>query len=95
MHQRWIAHSRKRRDQSAAPTDNSSANGVCIKSAAHEMQTTGGRITGITRRSLQGWMTKYPIVNECTHFVTIMDPHTAEILFLERGPDEPREEDQE
>lgn len=93
MHSRWIAHSKKRQSTPAAATDSSRLNGVCIRSAAHEAAGDGERVSGITRRSLEQWMTKYPIVNECTHFVTIMDPHTSEILFLERGPDEPIEEE--
>lgn len=93
MHLRWIAHTKKIRDSTAMFTDNNTDNGICIRSAIREAQGQGERDVGVTKRSLQQWMTKYPIVNECTHFTTIMDPRTGEIPFIKRVPNESSDED--
>ncbi|KAG4433707.1 hypothetical protein IFR05_010816 [Cadophora sp. M221] len=36
-------------------------------------------------KTLQNWLRAYPVQNECTHFMCIMDAQEGEIGFLERG----------
>ncbi|KAI2640950.1 beta subunit of N-acylethanolamine-hydrolyzing acid amidase-domain-containing protein [Xylaria nigripes] len=50
--------------------------------------TTGSNVDepSITERRLCRWMSDYPILNECSHFATILDPVTGKIRWLVRGP---------
>lgn len=46
------------------------------------------KVPSVREDRLREWVRAFPITNECTHFTCIMDPETARIRFLERGPDE-------
>jgi hypothetical protein len=39
----------------------------------------------VNEKTLQGWVSAYPIMNECSHFGCIMDPKTGTIRWMERG----------
>ena len=38
----------------------------------------------LTRDSIIGWMNTYPILNEETHFATIMDPKDGKVVWIKR-----------
>jgi hypothetical protein len=60
--------------------------------AAGKDRTSQKMAPGITRQTLERWLTTYPVSNECTHFATIMDPMRGTIVFLQRGPEESESE---
>lgn len=39
----------------------------------------------VMEATLQNWLRVNPVMNECTHFMCIMDPQKGTIRFLERG----------
>ncbi|KAI3319720.1 beta subunit of N-acylethanolamine-hydrolyzing acid amidase-domain-containing protein [Xylariaceae sp. AK1471] len=43
-------------------------------------------IPSVTEKTLRRWVSKYPTLNECTHFTTILDPVPGKIRWLMRGP---------
>lgn len=42
-------------------------------------------LTVVKEKTLRGWVSAYPIMNECSHFGCIMDPKTGIIRWMERG----------
>lgn len=46
------------------------------KSSRHEQ--------GLTKDSIVGWMDLYPILNEETHFATVMDPKDGKVVWVKR-----------
>lgn len=54
-----------------------------------------GTCPTVREETLKGWITEYPIMNECTHFGCILDPRSGVIRWLERGPEEVEEEEDE
>lgn len=49
----------------------------------------------VRESTLIGWVQKFPVMNEVTHFACLMDPKTGTIRWLERGASEVSEEDEE
>ncbi|KAL2074102.1 hypothetical protein VTL71DRAFT_7880 [Oculimacula yallundae] len=45
-----------------------------------------GGWASVRLKTLEGWLKADPVMNECTHFMCVMDPKTGLIRFLERGP---------
>ncbi|KAI1752709.1 beta subunit of N-acylethanolamine-hydrolyzing acid amidase-domain-containing protein [Xylaria castorea] len=43
------------------------------------------REPSITERTLRKWISDYPTLNECTHFLTVLDPVKGKIRWLVRG----------
>lgn len=91
---RWAAHCSSRRDRST-DHDDSVCNGVCTKSETESRPVGSGNVPGVSRQLLEQWLSEYPVVNECTHFITIMDPLKGDIIYLKRGPDNVSDEDTE
>lgn len=83
----WAAHSRisdyKRSVDYQETREEPARNGSCISLISRQSQ--GQNVTvGITRQTLQKWMSSYPVFNEYTHFATIMDPLSGDVVYLER-----------
>jgi hypothetical protein len=49
--------------------------------------------TAVREKTLQGWVSAYPIMNECSHFGCVMDPKTGTIRWMERGVLEDSDDD--
>ncbi|KAL8712373.1 MAG: hypothetical protein Q9225_006950 [Loekoesia sp. 1 TL-2023] len=47
-------------------------------------RNSAARNSTVTTKKLRGWIRKYPITNEQTHFATILDPTTGAIVWVER-----------
>lgn len=45
--------------------------------------------------TLVGWVQKYPVMNECTHFACLMDPRTGTVRWIERGVESQSEDEEE
>ena len=39
----------------------------------------------VRENTLKDWLRAYPVMNECTHFMCIMDAQQGTVRFLERG----------
>jgi len=52
-----------------------------------QMKTQKGksRWPAVGEKALKNWIQEYPITNECTNFVCLMDPKMGQIRWLERG----------
>lgn len=49
----------------------------------------------VREETLKRWLRAYPVMNECTHFMCVMDPHAGTIRFLEKGSYVESEEDED
>lgn len=55
------------------------------KWARHARRSRQSAITSLGEDSLRLWMVEEPIMNECTHFATIMDAKTGQLRWCQRG----------
>ncbi len=63
------------------------------KTQATKMINTGAKPEDLAKdgwasvmeATLKNWLRAAPVMNECTHFMCIMDPQKGTIRFLERG----------
>ncbi|KAL5327178.1 hypothetical protein ACEPPN_004870 [Leptodophora sp. 'Broadleaf-Isolate-01'] len=56
-----------------------------IKEGVKAEDLTHDGWASVKYKTLQDWLRAYPVQNECTHFMCIMDAQEGEIVFLERG----------
>lgn len=52
-----------------------------------QMKTRGKKSIGsaVGEKALKNWIQQFPIMNECTNFVCLLDPKMGQIRWLERG----------
>ncbi|OLN88279.1 Acid ceramidase 1 [Colletotrichum chlorophyti] len=66
-----------------APRRPLEANGSCI-ALGLALGESQHKPTSVTRERLQRWVTSDPVFNEFTHFATVMDPLSGDVICLER-----------
>ncbi|RFU26070.1 hypothetical protein B7463_g10275, partial [Scytalidium lignicola] len=49
------------------------------------IQNGNSRLPAVGEKALKNWIQEFPITNECTNFVCLMDPKMGQIRWLERG----------
>ncbi|KAF6824611.1 hypothetical protein CMUS01_10163 [Colletotrichum musicola] len=87
VHDHWRAYCK--RDEDHEPnvangiSDSPSSAGSCIVTA-FARKTRQEKTTGVTREMLQKWITTEPVFNELTHFATIMDPSSGDVVCIEK-----------
>lgn len=47
-------------------------------------ESSKGDLNAVTEAEVIGWMKKYPIANEETHFAAVLDPNTGSIAWVQR-----------
>ncbi|KAI1338710.1 beta subunit of N-acylethanolamine-hydrolyzing acid amidase-domain-containing protein [Xylariaceae sp. FL0016] len=57
-----------------------------------DVQELEGIRPSVSEKTLQKWLREYPTTNECTHFATILDPHSGTIRWVVRKPTEEDDE---
>ncbi|KAF9871457.1 hypothetical protein CkaCkLH20_11104 [Colletotrichum karsti] len=80
----WSAFRERAGERTTTKDDSSTLNGSCIALAVGSRQGHEGR-TGVTQEMLQKWVMSEPVFNEFTHFATVMDPSSGDVVCLERG----------
>ncbi|KAI8193556.1 Acid ceramidase [Colletotrichum sp. SAR 10_65] len=86
VHDNWKAHSKRLGATTSTVVDTAeeqSGNGSCI-ALAKSLQPNS-RTRGVTKSVLKRWMMSEPVFNDFTHFATVMDPLSGDVVFLKKG----------